>query len=158
MFNYPPHYYSEQGLLKPSLFYWMSLVYFTRAWWLFIIAGASRQQGSGLLSLFYPNQTAFYLGLTIGLPAMFLFFLSGNLHKIPLIIRKRWQIGRLVLLLSAFMELYLTGSHIVSHQGEFHWGTALSLVMLLWITSYLIRSKRTKALFEQFGGLSKTPS
>ncbi len=40
---------------------------------LFVIAGASREQGTALLNLFYPDHDNFWLGLIPGIPAVLAF-------------------------------------------------------------------------------------
>lgn len=50
---------------------------------LFVIAGASREQGTALLNLFYPDHDNFWLGLIHGIPAVLAFLLSGRRATFP---------------------------------------------------------------------------
>ncbi len=48
------------------------LILQARTWLLFVMAGASREQG-GLLALFYPDTQRFWYGMLLGLPAALAF-------------------------------------------------------------------------------------
>ncbi|MEL5953159.1 DUF2919 family protein, partial [Klebsiella pneumoniae] len=61
----------------PFLF-WLVLLLQARTWVLFVIAGSSREQGTALLNLFYPDHDNFWLGLLPGIPAVLAFLLSGR--------------------------------------------------------------------------------
>ena len=50
---------------------------------LFVMAGASRQQGSDLLALFYPDSDTFWLGLGLGVPAALGLLLTGYRQRWP---------------------------------------------------------------------------
>lgn len=65
------------------LLFWAMLLLQARTWILFVMAGASRQQGSDLLQLFYPDTQRFWVGIALGLPAALAFVLSGY--------RQRWE-------------------------------------------------------------------
>jgi hypothetical protein len=54
-----------------------------RTWVLFLMAGASRQQGDALLNLFYPDHDNFWLGLLPGMPAVLAFIISGHRQRFP---------------------------------------------------------------------------
>ena len=53
--------YDTQGRLRLPLLFWGVLLLQARTWVLFVMAGASRQQGDALLSLFYPDHDNFWL-------------------------------------------------------------------------------------------------
>lgn len=65
------------------LLFWLVLLLQARTWVLFVIAGASREQGTALLNLFYPDHDNFWLGLIPGIPAVLAFLLSGRRASFP---------------------------------------------------------------------------
>lgn len=69
-----PEDYDNLGRLKLPVLFWGVLLLQARTWVLFVMAGASNQQGNALLALFYPDHTAFWTGLLTGGPAMVAFF------------------------------------------------------------------------------------
>lgn len=64
-----------------------------------MIAGASRQQGETLLSLFYPDRQGFYPGLALGLVAVAAFLLSGYRQRMV----RLWSAWRWVLVASSLL-------------------------------------------------------
>ncbi|MDR9890793.1 DUF2919 domain-containing protein [Pseudenterobacter timonensis] len=81
--EFHPDDYDSQGRLRLPLLFWGVLLLQARTWVLFIIAGASRDQGNTLLNLFYPDRDNFWLGLIPGIPAMAAFLLSGRRQHYP---------------------------------------------------------------------------
>jgi hypothetical protein len=112
-----------------------------RTWVLFVMAGASRQQGDALLNLFYPDHDAFWLGLLPGVPAVLAFLLAGDALRFRL---WRWLRGLLILaqlvLLCWQPVMWLAGDPL---NGV---GLALlvaDIVALIW----LLTNQRLRACF-----------
>lgn len=80
----------------PVLF-WLVLILQARTWIVLVLAGASRQQGNELLTLFYPDQQGFYPGLAFGLVATVAFLLSGRRQQFP----RLWAAWRWALVAAA---------------------------------------------------------
>ena len=76
--EFHPVHYDAHGRLRLPLLFWLVLLLQARTWVLFVIAGASREQGTALLNLFYPDHDNFWLGLIPGIPAVLAFLLSGQ--------------------------------------------------------------------------------
>ena len=53
--EFHPVHYDAHGRLRLPLLFWLVLLLQARTWVLFVIAGASREQGTALLNLFYPD-------------------------------------------------------------------------------------------------------
>lgn len=106
------------------LAFWAILLLQARTWVLFVMAGASRQQGTDLLALFYPDTRAFWLGLASGVPAALGLLLTGYRHKLP----RLWQAWRLVLSASL---LSTAGWQALSWWRDDETMTALSLTVFL---------------------------
>lgn len=83
MSPYSPDDYDSRGILKIPMLLWAILILQARSVLLLIIAGASRGQGVELLTLFYPERSAFYGGLIAGLPAVGAFLFSGRRLGFP---------------------------------------------------------------------------
>jgi hypothetical protein len=66
--EFHPVHYDAHGRLRLPLLFWLVLLLQARTWVLFVIAGASREQGTALLNLFYPDHDNFWLGLIPGIP------------------------------------------------------------------------------------------
>ena len=72
--EFHPVHYDAHGRLRLPLLFWLVLLLQARTWVLFVIAGASREQGTALLNLFYTDHDNFWLGLIPGIPAVLAFF------------------------------------------------------------------------------------
>nr|VUD28209.1 inner membrane protein YfeZ [Raoultella sp. NCTC 9187] len=73
--------FDAHGRLRLPFLFWCVLLLQARTWVLFIMAGASRQQGDVLLNLFYPDHDNFWLGLLPGIPAVLAFIVSGQRQR-----------------------------------------------------------------------------
>lgn len=91
-----PSDYDGKGMLRLPVLFWAVLLLQARTWVLFVLAGASREQGEALLALFYPDRSAFWLGLLTGVPAALAFVLSGRRSQFP----RLWRAWRPVLMLT----------------------------------------------------------
>lgn len=52
-------------------------MFLARSWVVFAMAGVSRESGSKLLSIVYPDSSTLYLGLLAGVPSLLLMWLMG---------------------------------------------------------------------------------
>lgn len=93
MLNYTPDAWDAKGQLRLPFSFWLILLLQARSWVLFVMAGASRQQGSTLLALFYPDPADLWLGLALGTPAALGLLLTGYRQRLP----RLWQRWRWVL-------------------------------------------------------------
>ncbi|MBS0976232.1 DUF2919 family protein, partial [Serratia rubidaea] len=80
---FSPDDYDSHGVLRLPLWFWGVLILQARTWLLFVMAGASRQQGESMLALFYPDTRSFWYGMALGLPAALAFLLSGRRAQWP---------------------------------------------------------------------------
>lgn len=143
--RYPIEQYDAQGYLKAPLWLWLGWFFLARAWVVFVVAGVSRSGGSEILAWVYPNTTTLFLGLASGLPGLILMWLIGlRQPQRPLINRVVCR-GRWITLLTAGVQLVQTGYHAYLQHGQFQWADALTLLILLWLGLYLLRSRRVRA-------------
>lgn len=144
--DFLPSDYDSHGRLRLPVLFWGILLLQARTWVLFVMAGASRQQGDTLLSLFYPDHDNFWLGLLPGIPAVLAFLLSGRRHQFP----RLWR-GIHGLLIIAQLALLLW-QPLLWWQGDVLSGVGLTLVILdgfaLW---WLLSSRRLRACFTANG-------
>ncbi|KFC06578.1 inner membrane protein [Trabulsiella guamensis ATCC 49490] len=144
--DFLPSDYDSHGRLRLPVLFLGILLLQARTWVLFVMAGASRQQGDTLLNLFYPDHNNFWLGLLPGIPAVIAFLLSGRRHQFPRV----WQ-GIRWLLIIAQLALLLW-QPLLWWQGDALSGIGLTLVILdgfaLW---WLLSSHRLRACFAANG-------
>ncbi|MEN5280967.1 DUF2919 domain-containing protein [Serratia marcescens] len=141
--RFSPDDYDQHGALRLPLGFWAVLILQARTWLLFVMAGASREQGESLLALFYPDTQRFWYGMLLGLPAALAFLLSGRRHQWPRLWRG-WRWGLAVSLLAS-----LGGSlfSLWRQDGDAP-GLELALVLLDALAlSYLLLNARLKACF-----------
>lgn len=140
---YAPDDYDQHGWLRLPLWYWMILVLQAKTWALFLIAGASRDTGERLLRLFYPQTDDFWLGMSIGLPAVALFLLAGRRQHWP----RLWRSSRRLLLVMLVGDLLLSLKALVLAPADFTLAAATLLMLTLWALVYVLRSRRLACCF-----------
>jgi hypothetical protein len=136
--------YDGNGRLRLPFMFWCVLLLQARTWVLFVMAGASRGQGDTLLSIFYPDHDAFWLGLLPGVPAVLAFLCSGRRHLIP----RLWAALRWLLIVAQLA--LLCWQPVLWLYGEPLSGIGIALVVadivaLLW----LLTNPRLRACFAQ---------
>jgi hypothetical protein len=140
--EFHPADYDNHGHLRLPFLFWLVLLLQARTWVLFVIAGSSREQGTALLNLFYPDHDNFWLGLLPGIPAVLAFLLSGRRYTFS----RLWHALRLLLIV-AQMAL-LCWQPVLWFNGSPVNGVGLALVVadivaLLW----LLTNRRMRACF-----------
>ncbi len=140
--EFHPADYDGHGHLRLPFLFWFVLLLQARTWVLFVIAGTSREQGTALLNLFYPDHDSFWLGLLPGIPAVLAFLLSGRRYTFP----RLWQALRLLLVIA--QVVLLCWQPVLWFNGTPVNGAGLALVVadivaLLW----LLTNRRMRACF-----------
>ncbi|HHG8774275.1 TPA: DUF2919 domain-containing protein [Raoultella planticola] len=136
--------YDAQGRLRLPFLFWCVLLLQARTWVLFIMAGASRQQGDVLLNLFYPDRDNFWLGLLPGIPAVLAFIVSGQRQRFP----RLWPLMRWLLVLS--QALLLIWQPLLWLSGESPSPLTIGLLVAdLYTFWWLLTSRRLKACFQE---------
>ncbi|WP_229333450.1 DUF2919 domain-containing protein [Glaciecola sp. MH2013] len=147
----PLHCYDDNGRIKPPLLLMFALIFFARSVVVFIASLSFRQDGSLLLSIFYPDKYQFYLTLLGSLLSVSVLFLIGFREKI-------WKTGRarvfvalpvLLAIICAFdlgLQLY-----IIAQQGYlFSWPMATIFLITLLIIWYLLLSKHLREILRDW--------
>ncbi|HHC2735369.1 TPA: DUF2919 domain-containing protein [Klebsiella pneumoniae] len=136
--------FDAHGRLRLPLLFWCVLLLQAGTWVLFLMAGASRQQGDAILNLFYPDHERFWLGLLPGVPAVLAFLLSGYRQRLP----RLWRAMRWLLVLS--QVLLLLWQPMLWLSGESPSSLTIALLVAdgyaLW---WLLTSRRLGACFHQ---------
>ena len=119
-----------------------------KAWVVFVVAGASRDSGSTILSYVYPAHDMLYLGLIMGIPSIALMWLVSL--RTP---ERRWinvlvSWGKPITLLTAVSQLVQSVYHVYLQAGAFSWINGLIMLMLLWFCIYVYKSKTVRDCFK----------
>ncbi|WP_158119910.1 DUF2919 domain-containing protein [Vibrio metoecus] len=136
--------YDSQGFLKAPLWLWLGWLFLIRAWVMFVMAGVSREHGSRLLSLIYPDHSLLYVGLAMGVPILSLMWLITLRNSQRGWVNRIVAQGRAMTLLTVIGQAIQTAFHVYLQLGAFHWANALTLVLLLWFGIYLVQSRHVK--------------
>lgn len=113
-----------------------------------MFAGVSREQGQDLLSLFYPDRDALYIGLALGFPAVILMLFAGSLPHFPRVFERVWRWGKVILISAFSCDLLVQMDLLIMDHWRFNWSGATTLLIALWLIIYLCKSRRTQFLFE----------
>ncbi|MGL5759206.1 DUF2919 domain-containing protein [Plesiomonas sp.] len=142
--HYHPDEYDNHGQLRLPWLFWAILILQAKTWVLFIIAGASRETGDTLLKLFYPSIDDFWFGMSLGLPAVTLFFLAGHRKNWP----KVWPLSRFLLPLMLLGDVLMLFKQAITKPADFALPNAALLMITVWALLYVVRSKRLAAVFK----------
>jgi len=140
-----PDDYNNHGMLRLPLWFWTILILQARTWLIFILAGASRQEGNELLALFYPDQHAFWYGMLLGLPPALIFVMSGRRHLIPRI----WQAGYWLLLAGMFVAFALQALGLWQTSGSLSVVDIILALLDAGALAYWLLSRRLRACFDE---------
>lgn len=142
---YPEHRYDDHGQLRPPLWFWPIALLLTRSVWLFLMAGVTRESGSEILSLFYPDKMSLYISLLTDVPAMLALLACGGTHQQTNSVRA-WlrHHSRGLLLCSTLSGLVMQLHSLNLQKWSFSWPTALVLIGSLWALWYLLRSRQIR--------------
>lgn len=148
--QFSPDDYDQHGVLRLPWWFWGVLILQARTWILFVMAGASRDQGARLLQLFYPDTQRFWFGMLLGLPAALAFVISGRRQHWP----RLWWCWRWALVIAVTVAL-LGSAHGLWQQEITEPPVEMLLVLLDALAlAYLLLNQRLIACFSQRGEAS----
>ncbi|NVD06119.1 DUF2919 domain-containing protein [Vibrio sp. JPW-9-11-11] len=139
--------YDKHGYLKAPKLLWLGWFLLAKAWVVFVVAGASRESGSKILAIIYPDQTMLYLGLVMGIPSLVLMWLFGLRNPERRIITRLVEWGRSITLLTACAQLVQAAYHVYLAHGAFSWANGVVMLLLLWFILYVINSRSVRDSF-----------
>lgn len=139
--------YDRYGFLKAPLLVWFIWLFLAKAWVVFVVAGVSRDHGSTILTLFYPDHSLFYLGLSMGMPSLVLMWLINLRTPDRSWINGIVSSGRSLTLFMVGLQFIQTLYHVYLEQGSFDWVNAITLIVLLWCFLYLFNSRIVRDCF-----------
>lgn len=135
-----PEHFDNDGLFKLSAIFYTCLAFLCRPVVVWIAAVTQRESTENLLSIFYPRQQDFLLGL---IPAGICLFVL-----IPLFFRRPtnspkwhllWKHGRKFLFLAVIVDLAFTLTHISAGHFRFSWpiaGVLFGQALILWYLTF----------------------
>lgn len=122
-------------------------MFLARSWVVFAMAGVSRESGSKLLSIVYPDSSTLYLGLLAGVPSLLLMWLMGLRQPERSRVNKVMSYGREVTLILCSIQLAQTMYHVYLERGVFNWANALTITLITWFMIYLLNGRWVKDCF-----------
>lgn len=140
--------YDKNGYLKAPIWLWFAWLFLARGWIVFVMAGVTRDKGSDILSMIYPNSFSLYIMMCMGVPSLLLMWVIGLRNPDRRWLNKLIGLGRMMTIVIAIVQLALELHYISLQHGQFTWGAALSVVGLSWIIIYLFNSRRVKDCFD----------
>lgn len=146
---YALQHYTESGDLKapPVLLY--ILLFLSRTLMLLVISVVSQQTGNKLLQLFYPDKMHFYLGLSIGLIPLLVFFISGRRHAQDKWALTCWPFCFYLVMVSLFGDLGLQLYYLYLDHFTYSVAASIQLVIVAWSCIYIMKSKQLKDCFKK---------
>ncbi|MDB1124571.1 DUF2919 domain-containing protein [Vibrio algarum] len=139
--------YNNDGFLKAPKLLLAGWLFLAKAWIIFIVAGASRDMGAKLLEIIYPVHSSLYLGLIAGFPALLLIWLLSlrkhDRKRICMVV----SYGKLATLITISVQILLVLYQIYLENSQFSWPNAVTLLSLIWLMLYILRSRRVRDCF-----------
>ncbi len=122
-------------------------MFLARSWVVFAMAGVSRESGSKLLAIVYPDSETLYLGLLMGIPSLLLIWLMGLRQPERKWVNKIMNYGRELTLILCGIQLMQTMYHVYLEHGVFNWANALTITLLSWFVIYLLNGRWVRDCF-----------
>lgn len=139
--------YDKHGFLKAPKFLWLGWLFMAKAWVVFVVAGASRDSGSKILSIVYPDHSMLYLGLAMGIPSIALMWMISLRSPERSWINRVVSLGRSVTILTACAQLAQSLYHVYLTHGAFSWTNGAVMLLLLWFILYVAKSRSVRDCF-----------
>lgn len=118
-----------------------------KAWVVFVVAGASRDSGSKILSIVYPDHSMLYLGLAMGVPSIALMWMISLRSPERSWVNQIVSWGKSVTLVTASAQLAQTFYHVYLTHGAFSWANGAVMLLLLWFILYVAKSRSVRDCF-----------
>jgi len=139
--------YDKHGYLKAPKLLWLGWLLLAKAWVVFVVAGASRESGSKILAIIYPDQSMLYFGLVMGVPSIMLMWLFGLRGPERRAINRLVEWGRAITLVTACAQLSQSAYHVYLTHGAFSWANGVVMLLLLWFILYTMNSRSVRDSF-----------
>ncbi|RJX67506.1 DUF2919 domain-containing protein [Vibrio sinensis] len=139
--------YDKHGFLKAPIWLWLGWGLLAKAWIVFVVAGASRDSGSKILTIVYPDHDMLYLGLMMGLPSLALMWMISLRTPERGWANRMVSWGKPVTLLTTALHFLQSGYHVYLRHGEFSWLQGIVMLMLLWFGIYVYNSQTVADCF-----------
>ena len=154
--KYDSWYYDDDFCLKPPVLLTAAMVYLCRSFliMMLILAATTRGRTSGGMEAFLPGgEHPMSIGLT-AIPAMLVLYARvRRSHKAGDFVRRIWKRGRLLLGLSAALEIATGAFLLYSSVGEARDADLLRVAFLMldvYILLYMVFSKHVRDVFSDF--------
>jgi len=118
-----------------------------KAWVVFVVAGASRDSGSKILSIVYPDHSMLYLGLAMGIPSILLMWMVSLRSPERNWLNRIVSWGRSITLVTASAQLAQSLYHVYLTHGAFSWTNGAVMLLLLWFIIYVAKSRSVRDSF-----------
>lgn len=142
--RYSVEQHDKNGFLKAPIWLWLGWLFLAKAWIVFVVAGASRESGAKILGIVYPDQTTLYIGLAMGVPSIIFMWFVGLRNVERHWINRIVSWGRVITLMTVSAQFALTFYHVHLEHGAFSWANGLTLMLLLWLAIYLVKSRSVR--------------
>lgn len=118
-----------------------------KAWVVFVVAGASRDSGSKILSIVYPDHSMLYLGLAMGIPSILLMWMVSLRSPERNWLNRIVSWGRSITLVTASAQLAQSLYQVYLTHGAFSWTNGAVMLLLLWFIIYVAKSRSVRDSF-----------
>lgn len=118
-----------------------------KAWVVFVVAGASRDSGSKILSIVYPDHSMLYFGLAMGIPSILLMWIVSLRSPERNWLNRIVSWGRSITLVTASAQLAQSLYHVYLTHGAFSWTNGAVMLLLLWFIIYVAKSRSVRDSF-----------
>ncbi|EGU48235.1 hypothetical protein VII00023_21012 [Vibrio ichthyoenteri ATCC 700023] len=139
--------YDKNGFLNAPRLLWLGWMLLAKAWVVFVVAGASRDSGSEILTYVYPDHDMLYLGLMMGVPSIALMWLVSLRTPERGWVSRLVSWGKPITLITAVSQLAQSVYHVYLQAGAFSWTNGLIMLLLLWFCIYVYQSKTVRDCF-----------
>lgn len=147
----PLHCYDQAGRVIPPKLFWLSCLFLIKSWLIFLGSVTIRGKEKEILEFWFPIHQDLYVSLALGLPALVAMLLTSHRGKL-------WEKGRtlwvywvgVLLSVAILAQLIYLINRLVQAQFNYHHALALSLLGVILIGVYMLRSQHIRQMFRDW--------
>jgi len=149
--KYTPDHFDKHGYLKPPIGFYLLLLLLLRAYIIWIVSLANRNDATVLIKAMYPDKMNFFIGLGVGIASVLvLAIFSQRREKFAPWLPKLWCHGKWLLWLSWLADTVVTLWFVKANHFKFVPEQAAVLLGLFFAALYLFNSSRLDDFFKDW--------
>ncbi len=147
----PLHCYDQAGRVLPPKCFWLSCLFLTKSWLIFLGSVTIRGKEKAILEFWFPIHHDLYISLALGLPALVAIILTSYREKL-------WSMGQTLwvywvwglISIAILAQFFYLLNRLVDAQFNYHHALAMSMAGVILISVYMLRSQHIRIMLQDW--------